>query len=115
MMPYIIAFITAVIPTMAVFLVQRKIKQRDDIREIKADEARAERKQADKERLECEYMLLESINASIALGSATAIAVKRGHANGEVKQALAYAEEVKRKQRNFYQRQGVEHVHACNL
>lgn len=111
MVPYIVAFITAVIPTMAVYFMQRKIRQRDEVREKKADEARVERRDEDKKRMECEYMLLESINASIALGEATAIAVKRGHANGEVETALAYAAEVKHKQRNFYQRQGVEHIH----
>lgn len=114
MMPYIVAFITAVIPTMAVYYMQRKIRLRDEVSARKTEEARAERREADKKRTDCDVMLVQAVNASIALGEATAHAIKKSgqfQVNGEMDEALKYAQEVKHKQRDFYQRQGVEYIH----
>lgn len=58
-------------------------------------------------RQELILLLVQSTRASIALGEATAHAMQRGHTNGDMEAALAYATEVKHKQKDFLARQGV--------
>ena len=62
-----------------------------------------------KEQARQELILLrvQSTRASIALGEATAHAMQRGHTNGDMEAALAYATEVKHKQKDFLARQGI--------
>lgn len=61
-------------------------------------------------REEHQIILLTSINASIALGEATAIAIRDQKCNGEVSAALEYAKQVKNAQREFYQKQGIKKI-----
>ena len=58
-------------------------------------------------RQELILLLVQSTRASIALGEATAHAMQRGHTNGDMEAALAYATEVKHKQKDFLARQGI--------
>lgn len=58
-------------------------------------------------RQELILLLVQSTRASIALGEATAHAIQRGHTNGDTEAALAYATEVKHKQKDFLARQGI--------
>ena len=58
-------------------------------------------------RQELILLLVQSTRASIALGEATAHAMQRGHTNGDLEAALAYATEIKHKQKDFLARQGV--------
>lgn len=58
-------------------------------------------------RQELILLLVQSTRASIALGEATAHAMQRGHTNGDTEAALAYATEIKHKQKDFLARQGV--------
>lgn len=58
-------------------------------------------------RQELILLLVQSTRASIALGEATAHAMQRGHTNGDMEAALAYATEIKHKQKDFLARQGV--------
>ena len=54
--------------------------------------------------------LVQSVNASIALGEATARAVQRipdAHCNGDMHDALAYATRVKHDTKDFMTQQGV--------
>lgn len=67
----------------------------------------------DKAREEHEFLIVKSINASMALGEATAEAVQRipdAHCNGDMHTALAYAREVKHEQKDFLSRQAVKAV-----
>lgn len=67
----------------------------------------------DAAREEYEFLILKSVNASIALGEATAEAVARipdAHCNGDMHAALDYAREVKHKQKDFLSRQAVKAV-----
>ena len=61
----------------------------------------------DQARQELILLLVQSTRASIALGEATAHAMQRGHTNGDTEAALAYATEVKHKQKDFLARQGI--------
>lgn len=61
-----------------------------------------------------EYMLIKSVGAAIALGEATARAVQRipdAHCNGDMHEALEYAQKVKHEQKDFLTQQSVEHLY----
>lgn len=65
-------------------------------------------------RMQNEIILIESVNAAIALGEATAKAVQRipdAHCNGDMHSALEYAEKIKHKHKDFMTAQGVESLY----
>ena len=67
----------------------------------------------DKAREDHEVLILKSINASIALGEATAEAVARipdANCNGDMHAALEYARAVKHEQKDFLNRQAVHAI-----
>ena len=85
-----------------VWLLKRHIDKRDTARQVQ-----------EKKREDFEYMLLKSTTASIALGEATAKAVQRipdAHCNGDMHAALDYAQKIKHEQRDFLEREGIEHI-----
>lgn len=80
--------------------IQRKITKRQK-EEEKKDAARREN----------EVIVIEGVNAAIALGEATARAVQRipdAHCNGDMHQALQYAAEIKHKHKDFMTEQGID-------
>ena len=65
--------------------------------------------QKDEARKQNEIIVLKGVNAAIALGEATARAVQRipdAHCNGDMHQALEYAEKIKHEQKDFFDRTG---------
>ena len=69
------------------------------------------RDEQDKSQKDLIVLLVQSTNASIALGEATARAVQRipdAHCNGDMHTALEYATSVKHKQKDFLTKQGVD-------
>ena len=52
----------------------------------------------------------QATGAAIALGEATAMALKNGHTNGETEAALEYAREIKHKQKDFLTRQAAKSI-----
>lgn len=56
-------------------------------------------------------LLIKSVGAAIALGEATATALKNGHCNGETEAALNYAREVKHEQKDFLTEIGVKNLY----
>lgn len=92
------------------WLIQRKFERRDEgqkaanrIREQKQDEK-------DKARKKNEILLIKSVVASLALGEATACAIRDGKCNGEMTVALDYAKQVKHEHKDFLAEQGVENL-----
>lgn len=73
-------------------------------RMIKRDELQEARERA---REKNEVLIIRSTGAAIALGEATAEALKNGHCNGEMEAALEYARKVKHEQKDFLTEQGV--------
>lgn len=73
---------------------------------IKKNQARLEEKE--KMREKNEILIIKSTMASIALGEATATALKNGHCNGETEAALEYARKVKHEQKDFLIEQGIK-------
>ena len=104
--------ITAIIVAMSVpsaftgfcfWMLERRIadKQREQDRK---DEARRQN----------EIIVIEGVNAAIALGEATARAVERipdAHCNGDMHRALEYAEKIKHKHKDFMTEQGVDSIY----
>ena len=58
-----------------------------------------------------ETIVIEGVMAAITLGEATAKAVQRipdAHCNGDMHDALAYATDIKHKQKDFLMQQGIQ-------
>ena len=78
------------------WMLQRRIAKRED-----AQDAR------ERAREKNEVLIIRSTGAAIALGEATAEALKNGHCNGEMEAALEYARKVKHEQKDFLTEQGI--------
>lgn len=81
------------------WLLERKLEKRE-----------AERDEKEAIREKQEFLMVKSIGAAIALGEASAIALKNGHTNGETEAALEYARQVKHEQKDFLTKQGIEAI-----
>ncbi len=99
---------------LAFWKIQRTIIKRDE----KDAKERAERQrivdERDQKRRENEFMTFQAVNVSLSLAEVTAEAVQRipdANCNGEMKEALAYAKEVKHKQRDFLIREGNDSIY----
>lgn len=68
------------------------------------------RKAQEAARIEFEGFLVDGITATMKLSEANALALQHGRCNGETHAALDYMREVKRKQRKFFQQQGLENI-----
>jgi hypothetical protein len=82
--------------------------------EKKIERRQKEQDKKDDARKQNEIIVLKGVNAAIALGEATARAVQRipdAHCNGDMHQALAYAEKIKHEQKDFLTEQGVEAIY----
>lgn len=79
------------------------IKKRMD----KEAEERAEHEQA---RREFECFQVKMLTATATLSEANAIALQNGKCNGETHAALEYMKTVKREQREFLTKKGIDHL-----
>lgn len=110
---WVIGFIQAVVTSMGIWFIQRSITKRDKAAEKRETERSEATEKREKEREDMEYNLLTAVNASIALGEATAKAVQRipdAHCNGDMTAALQYTTTVKHELKNFLNRKAVEKV-----
>ena len=82
------------------WMLQRRLSHREQL----SDER-------EKARRRNEVLLVKSVGAAIALGEATATALKNGHANGETEAALEYAKKVKHEQKDFLIEQGIHSIY----
>ena len=91
----------------AVWLIERKIEQHERKRTEEAKKRENIEAQREKSREELQICIYETSLAAIALGEATAHAMQRGHTNGDMETALAYATDIKHKQKDFLAQQGI--------
>lgn len=85
---------------------EKRLEKRDEQRE-------KERVKKEKDMDKHQLLLLETINASLALGEATARAVQRipdAKCNGDMHKALNYELDAKHDLENFLTRQGANHI-----
>lgn len=81
--------------------------------ERKIDKRQKEMEEREKAREKSELFLIKSVQASIALGEATAKAVQRipdAKCNGDMHAALEYAQKVKHEQKDFLSEQAVKYL-----
>lgn len=107
------AGIPAAVVGFCVWMMQQKILKRDKEREEANLRYRKEREEKEKSREQFEINLMEQINATMALSEATAKAVQRipdAHCNGDMHAALKYAEETKRRQKQFLTEKGIQAI-----
>ena len=99
-----VAFIAAMgVPSALMGLIVWRLKGRIEDNE----KAHEQKNDGQKELI---LILVQSTRASIALGEATARAVQRipdAHCNGDMHSALDYATDIKHKQKEFLDRQGI--------
>lgn len=105
----ILAF-AAVVPSaitgLGIWWLEKKIEKRQ-----KAMEEREKAREEAREK--SELFLIKSVQASIALGEATAKAVQRipdAKCNGDMHAALEYAQKVKHEQKDFLSEQAVKYL-----
>lgn len=95
-------------------LIERKIQTRDDKEKEERDRLQRDAERRDEARRQNELIIIESVNAAIALGEATARAVQRipdAQCNGDMHAALDYATEIKHKHKDFITGQGVQAIY----
>ena len=102
-MPYetlIFMGVPSAVTGLCFWIIQRGIAKRD-----------AKRDERENAREKNEILLIRSVGAAIALGEATACAIRDGKCNGELGVALAYAQKVKHEQKDFMTEQGVKYLY----
>lgn len=92
--------IPSAITGLCFWMIQRRLTKRDE--ELDRRDAARERN---------EVLLVRSVGAAIALGEATATAMKNGHTNGETEVALEYARKIKHEQKDFLTEQGIKAIY----
>lgn len=92
--------IPSAITGLCFWLIQRRLTKRDE--ELDRRDAARERN---------EVLLVRSVGAAIAIGEATATALKNGHTNGETEAALEYAKRIKHEQKDFLTEQGIHAIY----
>ena len=96
------------------WLIEQKLQKRAKKQEDEEKERREAEEKRERLREQQELFLVQGVGAAIALGEATAKAVQRipdAHCNGDMHQALEYAEKIKHEQKDFLTEQGVEAIY----
>ena len=96
------------------WLFQRSIKRRDNEADENRKKRQAEQDKKEEARAKSEMYIIAGLNATMALGEATARAVQRipdAKCNGDMTRALAYVDQIKHEQREFMTEQGVHHIY----
>lgn len=95
------------------WLIEHRINQREREEEKKREQHQKDMDQKERLREESQFLILQSVNAAIALGEATAKAVQRipdANCNGDMHAALDYATKVKHEQKEFLTKQGIQNI-----
>lgn len=106
--------IPSAITAFCFWLVQRKITEHDKDEAERRQKREKKIDEQEQRRDEMQYLVIQSVNASIALSEATAKAVQRipdAHCNGDMDEALAYAQKVKHEQKEFLTKQGIKKLY----
>lgn len=78
--------------------------------EKKLDKEAKEKEEKEEVREKNTLLLIKAVGASLALGEATAHAIKDGKCNGEMSAALEYSKQIKHEQEDFLYEQSVKNV-----
>lgn len=92
---------------------EHKINRKEAKEQKKREQHQKDQDEKERLREESQFLILQSVNAAIALGEATAKAVQRipdAHCNGDMHAALDYATKVKHEQKEFLTKQGIQNI-----
>lgn len=95
------------------WLIEQSIQKRADKEKEEREERQKEVDAREKVREKNELCIINCVNASLALGEATARAVQRipdAHCNGDMHAALEYAQKVKHEQKDFLNEQALKQI-----
>ena len=109
----IVAGIPTAVTGFCFWMLERIISKKSAEDEEKRKKRQRDHDERSNKRDELQYLLIESVNASIALGEATAKAVERipdAHCNGDMHEALEYAVRVKRQQKELLGKRGIKQL-----
>ena len=93
--------------------IEHRINRREREEEKKREQHQRDQDEKERVREESQFLILQSVNAAIALGEATAKAVQRipdANCNGDMHAALDYATKVKHEQKEFLTKQGIQNI-----
>lgn len=96
------------------WLIEQNLKKRADNEKEEREERQKQLDEREQIREKNELCIINSVNAAIALGEATARAVQRipdAHCNGDMHAALDYAQKVKHEQKELSERASTETYH----
>ena len=102
-MEIVTLLITIGLPSTLIAFCFRRIEKKLEKKE-KEQEEKEECKQ------ELNVLVVKGLTASMALGEASAIALKNGKTNGETTSALEYSQSVKHEIKDFLFKQGVKEI-----
>lgn len=95
------------------WMLERRITMRDAAEKEERDRRQAITDKREVAREKNELFLIKTVQASLALGEATARAVQRipdAHCNGDMHAALQYAQDVKHEQKDFLNEQAIQNI-----
>lgn len=107
------ASIPSAITGFCFWLIEQNIQKRAGTEKEERIERQKKEDEREQIREKNELCIINSVNAAIALGEATARAVQRipdAHCNGDMHAALEYAQKVKHEQKNFLNEQALKHI-----
>lgn len=107
------ASIPSAITGFCFWMLERKIKMKDDLDRGEREKRQKEIDQRDEQRRRYETCQLNMVMAAIALSEATAKAVQRipdAHCNGDMTAALDYTEKIKGEQKDFLRKLAIENI-----
>lgn len=96
------------------WMLERQIQKRDKEDCEKREQRQKQMDEKESAREQNLFLILQSVNAAIALGEATAKAVQRipdANCNGDMHSALEYATKVKHEQKEFLTKQGIQSIY----
>lgn len=94
-------------------LIERHIQKRSEEDKKQREKRQKEVDEREKTRERSELYIINSVNAALALGEATAKAVQRipdAKCNGDMHEALEYAQKVKHEQKDFLHEQALKQI-----
>jgi hypothetical protein len=107
------AGIPSAITAFCFWIIEHRIEQREVSEKERREQNQRELEEKERAREQFQLIIIQSVNASIALGEATAKAVQRipdAHCNGDMYTALKYASSIKHKQKDFLTEQGIKNI-----
>lgn len=96
------------------WLLEQRIEKRADTEKSEREERQREADDRERSREKSELYIIKSVQASLALGEATAKAVQRipdAQCNGDMHAALEYAQKVKHEQKDFLSEQALKNLY----